>query len=308
MVRKAPRTPDRTHRRRDRHSRDLAPPGGGGDPGQGEPKLRKNRPDRPAGRPKAARAAGAGDWIWGRHAVVAALGNPARLCKRLVATPEAAEALSLETRPGMEDGQGPALEIIARPEIEALLPPGAIHQGVALRALPLPPVSLGEILPPEAVAPPGSAPIRIVLLDQVTDPQNLGTILRTAAAFGARAVVVPKRHAPELTGAVIKAASGAVEKLALVRVANLAAALAELKDHGFWTVGLDARAEDRIDRFDFPARTALVLGSEGGGLRRLTRENCDYLAHIPFSGEMESLNVAAAAAIALYAASTRPAA
>lgn len=190
-------------------------------------------------------------------------------------------------------------EIADRQQIAALLPPGAVSQGAALMADPLPPVALEEVLLPPG---PGPTPALVVVLDQVTDPQNVGAILRSAAAFGATALVVPRAHAPELTGAVAKAASGAAEMVPYVRVANVGRALGTLKAAGFWCLGLDATASSAIGGHTFAPRTALVLGAEGRGLRRLTAALCDHLVRIPMSDKIGSLNVSAAAAVALYAA------
>jgi len=204
---------------------------------------------------------------------------------RLLATPERARELAADAAP----------EILAAADISRLLPPGAAHQGLALLAPPL------EAFPIQALARPAGGVI--LVLDQVTDPQNVGAIFRSAAAFGARAIVLQERHAPALSGALAKAAAGAIEQTPHVRVVNLARALDVLADQGWRTIGLaadtDASLADRLD-----ARpTALVLGSEGEGLRRLVAEHCDALARIPMPGGFQSLNVAAAAAIALYEAS-----
>ena len=262
------------------------------------------RPERPSGRrPKrrpATKKAGA-DWIYGIHAVRAAALNPLRRRHRLVAT----RTLDAETRARLAAAEGgPALEIIGRDALEALLPPGAVHQGLALLADPLPPVSLNEVctkVVEKAV---------VVVLDQATDPHNVGAVVRSAAAFGALAVVVQDRHAPAATGALAKAASGALETVPLVRVTNITRALDSLKESGFWCLGLEARAGAPLGDVDLAVRVALVLGSEGGGLRRLVARSCDFSARIPMIGPMaggaESLNLSNAAAIALYALFRRP--
>jgi 23S rRNA (guanosine2251-2'-O)-methyltransferase len=231
-----------------------------------------------------------GVWLYGLHAVAAALGNPNRHRRRLLATAQGRDALKAT---GVADF-GAAVQVVERSEIEARLPPGAVHQGVALLADPLAEVPLPEVCAGAA------ADARVVVLDQATDPRNVGAVLRAAAAFGATAVIAQSRHAPEATGALAKAASGALETVPLIRVANLARALEKLKDAEFWCVGLDGGAEGTIAEALPRGRVALVLGAEGAGLRRLTRETCDELARIPITDTVESLNVAAAAAVALY--------
>ena len=196
------------------------------------------------------------------------------------------------------------VEIVERRALEKLLPNGAVHQGLALAAEPLPAVDFESIL---ATAATPNMPQIVVALDQVTDPHNVGAILRSAAAFGALAVIVPEHGAPSVTGTLAKAASGALEEVPLLRVTNLSRALEKLKDSGFWSLGLDEAAEQTIAALDLPARVALVLGAEGSGLRRLTREHCDFLARLPTRSAMASLNVSNAAAVALYALSQRPA-
>ena len=231
-------------------------------------------------------AADSAPWIWGRHAVLAAIANPLRGAPvRLLASPERArEAAAAGAEP----------EVMAGADISRLVPQGAAHQGLALLAKPI------EPFPLEALARPRAG--FILVLDQVTDPQNVGAIFRSAAALGARAIVLQDRHAPPLAGALAKAAAGAIERVPHVRVVNLARALDQLAEQGWRTVGLAADADlvlaDALDE----RPTALVLGSEGEGLRRLVAEHCDALARIPMPGGFESLNVSAAAAIALYEA------
>jgi 23S rRNA (guanosine2251-2'-O)-methyltransferase len=187
------------------------------------------------------------------------------------------------------------VEKVERQAIERRLPPGAVHQGLALQADPLPDVDLASAVFGKNL---------VLVLDQVQDPHNIGAILRSAAVFGAGAVVLQDRHSPAATGALAKSASGALERLPLVRVVNLARGLDELKDLGFWIVGLDAAGPERLDRIAGDRRIALVLGAEGAGLRRLSREACDILAKIPHAGGMASLNVSNAAAVALYVVRT----
>ncbi len=251
--------------------------------------ARKGRNFHGKGRFRPAREAASDDWLWGWHAVEAALGNPARGAPlRLLATPE--RARQIEPRFGRIAGFEPAdNDILAR-----TLPLGAVHQGVALRPGPLPDVRLADLRPA-----PGAV---VLMLDQVTDPQNVGAILRSAAAFGAAGLVLQDRHAPRLTGALAKAAAGAVERVPIVRVVNLSRALEELSDAGWRAVGLAGEAERTLAEALDGRPTVLVLGSEGEGLRRLVAEHCEDLARIPMPGGFESLNVSAAAAVALYEA------
>jgi 23S rRNA (guanosine2251-2'-O)-methyltransferase len=239
--------------------------------------------------PKRSENSGAGTWIYGWHTVRAALSNPRRHIGQLLATAEAATRLK-------PDFPGKAAEIVDRGQIEALLPPGAVHQGIALHAQPLAEMSLDDFL---ADAPADSL---LVVLDQVTDPHNVGAILRSAAAFGAAALVAHDRSTPPATGVLAKAASGALDIVPLLRVPNLARALEALGREGFWRIGFDSEAEGLLADAPLDGRIALVLGAEGSGLRRLTREACDRLVRIPTAGPLASLNVSNAAAVALYEA------
>jgi 23S rRNA (guanosine2251-2'-O)-methyltransferase len=231
-------------------------------------------------------------WLYGLHAVMAALANPQRRLHRLLLTDEAAEAI----QNNMNSTNNLRPERQSREEISRILPPGAVHQGAALLSEPLGDVALEDVIDQAATVENAV----VVILDQVTDPQNVGAILRSAAAFNAMAVVVPDRHAPPETAALVKAASGAVEIVPLVRVVNLARAMDDLKAAGFWCAGLDGHAPQSLAAADMTGKVALVLGAEGEGLRRLTRDHCDILVRLPISDRMESLNVSAAAAVALY--------
>jgi 23S rRNA (guanosine2251-2'-O)-methyltransferase len=226
-------------------------------------------------------------WLFGIHATLAALGNPQRRCHRLVVTTQARQHLG---------DQHHEAEVMERHDIDRLLPPGAVHQGIAVLVEPLTEVAIEDVCR-DAAADDGTV---VVILDQATDPHNIGAVLRSAAAFGAAAVIVPRRHAPDVTAVLAKAASGALEKVPLVRVTNLIRAMGELKEAGLWCVGLDAGAPDTLAGAALSGRVALVLGSEGAGLRRLTRETCDRLVRVPLTDAVESLNVSVAAAIALY--------
>ena len=247
---------------------------------------RKEPPGRPFHRREHERPAGGLEWLWGRHAVEAALANPRR---------EGFSRLLLAPGKALAEPSGPIKpETIDAREISRQLPAGAVHQGYALLAKPLEPATLEEIASPaEGV---------ILMLDQVTDPQNVGTILRSAAAFGARGVVLQDRHAPPLAGVLAKAAAGAVDVIQIAREVNLSRALDQLGELGWRCVGLDGKAQQPLDQVLDGSATVLVLGSEGEGLRRLVAEHCDTVARIAAAQAFESLNVASAAAVALYAA------
>ena len=225
-------------------------------------------------------------WLYGRHAVVAALQNPHRKKTTLLATDTT----------GLPEHTVPT-RIVPRAQLEQLLPEGVVHQGLALKAEPLPTVSLEELS--------FSQKSVVLVLDQVADPRNIGAILRSAAAFNAEAVIVAAAHAPSETGALAKAACGALEVVPFVRVNNLSRALETLKKKGFWIYGLDGYATAVLSDEKLPDKTAFVLGSEGDGMRRLTAQNCDYTIKLPISDKVESLNVSNAAAIALYEFSRR---
>jgi 23S rRNA (guanosine2251-2'-O)-methyltransferase len=227
-------------------------------------------------------------WLYGLHAVQAALANPVRRLRRLVLTEEGSAALAAR----LPQPWALTPETVDRARLDQLLGRDAVHQGAAL---------LADLLPQPVLATTLERPGPVLVLDQVTDPRNIGAILRSAAAFGVAAVIVQERHAPEETGSLAKAASGALETVPLLRAVNLARTIVMLKAANLWIVGLDAEAKGRLDGAAFKdRRVALVLGGEGSGLRRLTRESCDELARLPMAGIMESLNVSAATAVALY--------
>lgn len=250
-----------------------------------------------------ARRAGAAEtvWLFGLHAVRDALANPARQRLRLVLTPNAAQRLS-DALPGA------GLEAeITDPRVfdrTVPLPPESVHQGAALEVRPLHWGSLSEV----ALREGAGAPL-VVALDRVTDPHNVGAVLRSAEVFGARAVIAPARHSAPETGALAKSASGALERQPYLRVPNLAEALISLQQMGYTVIGLDGEAADTLPdllaRAPAGAAICLVLGAEGPGLRERTRETCDMLARIPYLGGFGSLNVSNAAAVALFAAQNR---
>lgn len=235
--------------------------------------------------------AGGPSWIWGVHASLAALANPARRIERVVATRNAAARLPEAVVP----------QILEPDAIDGMLPPGAVHQGLAVRAFPLEPLSL------EAACAPADKR-SVLILDGVTDPQNVGAAFRSAAAFDARAVILQDRKSPPMTGVLAKASAGAIELVPHVRVVNLGRTIETLRALGYLTVALEGEAELELEqalRKD-GRPIALVLGAEGKGLRPGVAEACEARTRIPIAPAMESLNVSAAAAIALYeAARTR---
>jgi 23S rRNA (guanosine2251-2'-O)-methyltransferase len=241
----------------------------------------------------------AGRWVYGRHAVTAALANPERRWRRLVVLPgheEEAAALvagAQATRRGDDEAVG----VLDHYSLAAILPDAAVHQGFALEVEPLPEHDLQDLL--LRVGATGRRSIAVVL-DRPSDPHNVGAVLRSAAAFGAFAVIISVQHAPPITGTLAKAASGALECVPLVRAVNLARALDRLKATGFWICGLDEAAAQPLAELDLGERVAIVLGSEGSGIRRLVRERCDYFARLPTGSAQPSLNLSTAAAVALY--------
>ena len=227
-------------------------------------------------------------WLYGTHAVAAALANPSRRLRRLMLTEEAEAELAQRLAPPWPL----PTERTERGRIDQLLGRDTVHQGAALLADPLPQPSLAQLL---------ERPGPIVVLDQVTDPRNIGAILRSAAAFGVAGVITQDRNAPEETGSLAKAASGALESIPLLRAVNIARTIIALKAANIWTLGLDVGTATPLSGPAYAGRrVALVLGAEGTGLRRLTKETCDEAVSLAMRGAMESLNVSAAAAVALY--------
>jgi len=249
-------------------------------------KLKSDRPSY--GAPSSA-------YLYGIHAVTQALLNPKRIHQRLLCTQKGYESLQETWQEALDSNIAlPEVTYIEKEDLERLLPRDAVHQDVLLDCQPLAEIFLGDIL----TNAPDNA--RVLVLDQVTDPHNVGAILRSAAAFGALAVVMQKLHAPEITGTLAKSASGAVEHVPLIREVNLSRALEQLKEDGFFCIGLDEDGKQPLAKLNLTGKTALVLGAEGAGLRRLVAENCDELVKLPTQGPIASLNVSNAAAVALY--------
>ena len=228
--------------------------------------------------------------LYGWHTVTLALANPRRRIRKLLLTENAARRLAEEN---IDTRVTP--EIVRPGEIDHRLGPDAVHQGMLAEADPLPSPDIAT-LKQEGI---------VLVLDQITDPHNVGAILRSAAAFAVKAIVTTARHSPEATGVLAKSASGALELVPLVLVQNLARALTALNERGFLTVGLDSEGTDDLSRIELREPLALVLGAEGKGLRQLTRETCATVARLDMPGEIKSLNVSNAAVLALYVGASR---
>lgn len=227
--------------------------------------------------------------IYGRHAVLSALKNPKRKIKKLIITAEnRAEVAKIAP-------QAP-LTISDKKEFAKILPEDAVHQGFALYCDRLETYTLTDLLH----LAENKTRCHILILDQVTDPQNIGAIIRSCAAFETLGLIVQDKNSPLESGAMDKAAAGTTEFVPVARVANLSRAIATLKENGFWIMGMDGYAQTTIDKIDKSGKTAIVMGSEGKGMRRLVEENCDSSVKLPISPNVESLNVSTAAAIALY--------
>lgn len=226
-------------------------------------------------------------WLWGVHACKAALQNPQRRCFRLFVTGGMLKELYQS-----KDKISSNVQILDSLSISRHLPEGAVHQGIAIEVAPLPETPLMDLETYEKGV--------LLVLDQVTDPHNVGAILRTAKALNALGVIITERNAPPLSGVLAKSASGALDLLPIWKVTNLARTLDDLKKAGFWTVGLDESGPKILSKADLPQKLALVMGSEGEGLRRLTQEKCDFLLNLPTDPTFPTLNVSVAAALALY--------
>ncbi len=265
------------------------------------PRMKKSRAtsgnaSRPGARaPQGGKAShGQESWLYGDHAVLAALANPRRKLRRLVMTRAKFDAFDPDLQGHIQSLIAP--EFFDKDALAALLPENAIHQGIALLPAPLAEPAIEDLPGAEE-----TEPAVVAVLDQVSDPQNVGAILRSAAAFNVKALIVPDRHSPPVTGVLAKAASGALETVPVIRVGNLSRALDQLADRGYWRIGLDGKADKSLEvAAKGLQKVALVLGSEGRGLRHLTAEKCDLLAKLPIGPQIESLNVSNAAAIAFY--------
>jgi 23S rRNA (guanosine2251-2'-O)-methyltransferase len=255
-----------------------------------------------AGRPTGQGAAlqvpanGRAQILYGMHAVTAAWLNPDRRCRYLYGTAQGLALFQKTLERSAALGlKRPQPMVVEREALDRLLPPGAVHQGLALDGEPLPEVNLDDVL-----IKAGNGPVTLVMLDQVTDPHNVGAILRSAAAFGCLGLIVQTRHAPDISGVMAKSASGAVDVVPILRETNLARTVTLLRETGFIAVGLDEAGETSLASVPLGPRILLALGAEGVGLRRLIAENCDTLAALPTAPPIASLNVSNAAAIGLY--------
>lgn len=259
---------------------------------QGKGKATQTKPAAPP-RPKSGKAN-----LWGTHAVTEAFLNPARHIRALYVTDQALrdfdEVLKAASQKGLKR---PAPAIIDKNELDRMLPQGAVHQGLALDAAELEENTVQDFI----ITAKSKEKSVLLMLDQVTDPHNVGAILRSACAFGADGVIMQRKHAPELMGVLAKTACGAVEYIPVAYETNLTRTLEALQEEGFFAVGLDERGEQTIAEAPLPDHCVLVLGAEGPGIRRLVKEQCDMLVRLPMSGAMPSINVSNAAAVSLYA-------
>lgn len=227
-------------------------------------------------------------FLYGHHPVVLALSNPNRKIKEIFAIKNVLNKITIP--------EHIPIHLVSRDQIETIVGKEAVHQGIVARCQPLNGYNLIDLLNQTKQQPQ----TLVIILDQVTDPHNIGAILRSAVAFHAAAVIIPQDGAPEENGVLAKSASGALELIPLIRVKNLVRTMAELKNNGFWCIGFDGYAEHSIYQTHLPKKCALIMGSEGEGLRHLTAKNCDDMVKLPMDKRVESLNVSNASAIALY--------
>jgi 23S rRNA (guanosine2251-2'-O)-methyltransferase len=238
--------------------------------------------------PKKSQKPLSGHWLFGKHAIAEALKNPKRQHLDLIGTEESIQDIAL-------DSLKCPVRKTTRAELDTFFP-DAIHQGLALKTNPLPQPELESFLRKQDEA----ESVTLCILDQVTDPQNIGAILRSAAAFGIQAIIVQDKNSPPETAAMAKTACGGLEIVPLIRVSNITRALETMKQYGYWTYGLAGEATQSFKDTKITGKSVIILGSEGKGLRRLVREHCDHLVKIPMTTHIESLNVSNAAAIAFY--------
>ena len=232
-------------------------------------------------------------WLYGHHAVKAALENTNRICRKLVLTKELANDFIK-----LAENRDVSVNIVNKSrDIDSFLPHGSVHQGIALDVENLPVCHLEDIL--QEIESLNNA--NLLILDHITDPHNIGAILRSANAFGCSGVIVSKDHTPAMSGLIAKIASGAAEHVPLIQVTNLSRTIDLLQDNGFWSVALDERGEKTIEETNLKGRIVFIVGAEGKGLRRMIKENSDFLAKLPTSGIVKSLNVSNAVAVTLYA-------
>lgn len=251
----------------------------------------ERRHDRPRGAERAIpQSTGNSFFLHGRNSVEAALKNPKRECLRLIGTEKALKDTEAQARHRKVSVE--TVDDIAA--IAATVPEGSPHQGILLEVRPLPSQSI------EDLQPSTDDKNIILMLDQVTDPHNVGACMRSAAAFGAKALITQDKNSPNESGIIARTAAGALESLPWLRVTNLSQALDTLRDMGYWHVGLDGHTDQSIRSLSMGNNIVIVMGSEGKGLRPLVRKNCDAIVKIPMTGSVESLNVSNAAAIALY--------
>ena len=227
--------------------------------------------------------------LYGKHAVLSALNNPNRKISKILCTKENADLIRKASPQA-------AFTIVDRKEIDKILPHDAVHQGLAAYSSELPSASLEDII----TQADELEKCHILILDQVTDPQNIGAIIRSCVAFNTLALILQDKNSPCETAAMAKASAGTIDILPVCRVTNLSRALEQLKQNGFWTIGMDGYAKDTIDKVNKSGKNAVIMGSEGKGMRRLIEENCDITVKLPIDPRVESLNVSTAAAIALY--------
>ncbi len=232
--------------------------------------------------------------LYGRHPVISAIANQQRLINTIFCTKENCEELKKTCLQAQRDTN--IIKIIDKKEIEQLLPRDSVHQGFAAKVQPLPEYSIEEICD----LAQNQNDCHILILDQVTDPQNIGAIIRSCVAFNTLALIVQDKNSPAESGTMAKASAGMIEYLPICRVTNLSRAIEQLKQVGFWTIGMDGYATSTIGEIKKGGKNAIIMGSEGKGMRRLVEESCDITVRLPISPKVESLNVSTAAAIVLY--------